>query len=800
MKPDPLLNAPPRGVHHHYAQLSIATVGAGGTVTGASECRTQWPPNGEGECGCCTTSTVGVGGTYSTITAAIQALPANGGQINLLPGDFYENVVLNGVKNLVLRGCGWQTHVFSAALQSPGGTPAAASSTSGLPAVFTLVGCENIEFSSFSVTAADGEVGILLDRTPDSRKGSTDILLEDLILEATTLPNLVTVDIDELLVTNSRIYRKDVFSEWASVYLAGKDIFFTHNWVGLGSAHDFIPVSPPTQPTQVSRPSSAANLKLKQKAAKKAAAQPEEISETSLSAISERAQKSPGGIHIAGPSKNVFIVENEITGGMRNGITLGNFIILDANGADTGQLTGVLVQLEDSCTKTGTGQLPGTVTIPGTNTTSNLGSGGTIENVHIDRNRIHKMGMSGIGVVGFWNLIETLEVISIVNLSITANVISRTMSREMSPFAADASGFAYGAISLSDVENLMIRDNIITDFGYTPGAEVCGIFALHVQMVEISRNQIRETRDWSSDSLAAVKAANDTRSGILMFLATPPTLDGSSWTNAKGLENIDWTAVRADGLRPDNPVYEPGLPALRVQENVVRVAIGLALEAFGYGPFSIVNNHLASGGPVSLSTKRDGAVDTEAFAKNPNRYTAPALVAILNLGLAIEDIDQGDGFYADYVRSDDADLGAARGLANASIGTVLFTSNTCQLEAWASGVTAMCSVEILSYDHVLFTSNQLWVDAPPLSALLDAYVLGSTVQMCDNRFQEGQYYPVIASAASVGIANVTAHNIATYCLKIRAPQIYRVHQPNIVLWPFLCPPPTPTQGSKTKGS
>src|SRR5262249_61533136 len=46
------------------------------------------------------------------------------------------------------------------------------------------------------------------------------------------------------------------------------------------------------------------------------------------------------------------------------------------------------------------------------------------------------------------------------------------------------------------------------------------------------------------------------------------------------------------------PVYLPNLPALRVEHNSVRVALGDALAAGGYGPFSIVNNHLATGGTV----------------------------------------------------------------------------------------------------------------------------------------------------------------------------------------------------------
>ena len=50
---------------------------------------------------------------------------------------------------------------------------------------------------------------------------------------------------------------------------------------------------------------------------------------------------------------------------------------------------------------------------------------------------------------------------------------------------------------MPDVENLVIRDNDVTDFGREPGDPACGIFVLHGEMVEISRNHVLETRDWT---------------------------------------------------------------------------------------------------------------------------------------------------------------------------------------------------------------------------------------------------------------------------------------------------------------
>jgi hypothetical protein len=819
-QPDALSNASPRGQHHHYAQLAIATVDSTGAVTNAVSCRTPWP-NSDGGSACCCTCTVGDGGMYSTIAAAIQALPHNGGEICILAGDYYENVVLSGKRNIVIHGCGWQTHVFSESLDpsassSAGGstgttTPSSSTNSaaeSGLPAVFTIVDCENIELRAFSVTAADGEIGILLDRSTQSTqgtspdpsgfgteivfvhkgKGDTDVLIEDLILEATTLPAMVAVSVKDLKVSENRVYMKDVASEWAAVYLSGDDMYFEHNWVGLGTATEFI--ARPSAPVDVQSSSSTTdqNLpKLSKKASAKAAQKTAaKISEVTLSTLSRLAQKAPGGIHIAGPSKNVYVVENEIVGGTGNGITLGNFIILDDTGADSGTLTGVQWQAEQMCSAGGTAQVPGSTTTS-TGTTNELGAGGILYNLHIDRNRIHQMGMAGIGVVGFWDLRTTLEIIRIENLSITANVIVLTMQRRMVDIGRSSSGYAYGAISLANVENLMIRDNIITDFGVTPGADVCGIFLLHGEMVEISRNQIRETRDWSSAVFARVPAASDTRVGILLYLVTPPTLEGSAWTNSEGALKIDADAYGDDVRFREKPLYEPGLPALRVQENVVRVAIGLAFKAFGYGAFSVVGNHFASGGPLADASARAYTSTFSAPSKASSEFKDDLLVSIINLGLAIEDADQGNGFTALRASLDsDEGLDAPRNLANTSCGAVLFTNNVCQLEALMSGVRGMASVSIASLDDVLFNSNQLWVDGPPITALVDALVIAQTVVACNNRLQESRDYPVLYSGLTLGLANITSQNIASYCLSITAPATRRVNSPNVILWPNLC--------------
>jgi hypothetical protein len=87
------------------------------------------------------------------------------------------------------------------------------------------------------------------------------------------------------------------------------------------------------------------------------------------------------------------------------------------------------------------------------------------------------------------------------------------------------------------------------------------------------------------------------------------------------------------------PIYQPGLPALRIENNVVRVSLGLALEVLGVGPFAIANNHFSSGGTIAVNRDTIGGLSA-AGGQETNlggESSEPFLtVLIANLGAAIE--------------------------------------------------------------------------------------------------------------------------------------------------------------------
>jgi hypothetical protein len=740
------LNAvPPRGIHHHYARLAIVTF-----PNSAHDCRTEWPPTtSTQECGCCCTVTVGDGvesfGKFSSINDAIGALPTSGGEVCILPGRYFEHVVVDGHRDVVLRGCGWQTRIASPSLKPPAPPAAlAAAVTSGFAAVITVSSSQHVQLLSFAVEAAKDEVGILLDGSGKlsasplrpvratraaaefvtTSPGVEDVTIDDLVITASTLPAILANRVLLLQIEKNRIAMENVQSKWPAVWVSGAEMRIVHNWVGLQA------MSPSR--TQGAPPDSewlpatvTGDLTADAKAAAAGAA-----------AIFVKEPVHPGGIQIAGHSSDVFVVENEIEQAARNGITLGSLSILDTKGNDTGQVTGVTVVQPGPCDTTVTLQVPPTTTTGGQG--GRVVASGKLLNIQINRNRIRNCGLCGIGPVGFFDLVQMLEVISIQNLTISANVISRTVLRPLAAFNAAASIFGYGAVCVPDVENLIIRDNAITDFGGQPGDQACGIFILNGQMVEISRNNVLETRDWNRAARDA-SSGDGLRGGIVIILATPPTFTTPASLYAK---------FEGAAAEHTPPVYEPGLPALRIEHNVVRVPLGEALAVLGFGPFSIVNNQLSCGGTV----------------KNGGRPLAET-VLILNLGTALE-VASLSGKFAGSSRGlfGSASIGPSRGFAGTAGGAVIFTNNICELEAGLSQRHCISSVAIFSLDDLIFSNNQCWLDGPRFTAIVDAFLLAGSLQVTGNRFQEALGFSVFLSGITLGALNITTQNISTYCL------------------------------------
>jgi hypothetical protein len=103
-----LTEAPPRGVHHHYARLAIVT-----RPSDVQDCRTLWPPEvGHGGCEC--TICLSPDGGARAIQEAIEQVKREGATICLGPG-FYnlgeQAIRISGARALRIKGHGLMTQL-----------------------------------------------------------------------------------------------------------------------------------------------------------------------------------------------------------------------------------------------------------------------------------------------------------------------------------------------------------------------------------------------------------------------------------------------------------------------------------------------------------------------------------------------------------------------------------------------------------------------------------------------------------------------------------------------------------------
>ena len=794
---DPLVNAAPFGIHHHYAPLAVVSF----SPISYPDCRVEWPPaTGSASCGCCNTYTVGANGDYTSIQAAINALPTTGGEIQILPGIYYENVFIQGMQDVVIRGCGEQTRVASGVLAAGATEPAAqdAPTSATVNAVFSVATSQHIKFLNFIVEAANNEAGILVDgvgyligaepgpppaapaapgglepevgvKTNPKAKtkakssanigakpnanleagaralpssidimaaeyelGDIDIAIEKMVITASNMPAIFAKRVSELNICDCRLAMENVKSTYAAAWMSGENILFARNWVSLQSTKNIETFLPAIVAADLNSQGSSRNS-------------------------AEDTPHHPGGIQIGGNSANVQIVGNQIVGGLRNAITLGSYQILDANGDVQPNTPGVTI------TEGGAQELTlvAPTTFPGI-ANSTVVSAGPLKNIDIEDNEIATFGLAGIGPVGFFDLAKTLEIVTADLVRITGNTIGSTV---LLTWAAGTSEFlAYGAITFASVEDLVIRDNIISQFGYQPGIGVAGIYLLHGEVVDISSNQILDNRDWNDPSTPDQVGNPEQQIGAIdIVMATPPALPSS-----------------AQSLYGQLSVFEPGLPALRIQNNLVRVPLGSALFAIGFGPFEINDNHFSCGGNI------------------PGNSSSQLLCAlVINLGYAIELISPNTPSEAYGYATGSSPAFNGNPTISSSSGAVLFTNNMCQLELREVPQTGFASVMIVSLDHLIFSNNHCWVDggvAPAGAAaaatpavFTDAFLLAGSLNVTSNRFQEGQYTADL-SAWTIGLMNITSQNISTYCILADGVSVIRKDNLSVIgsIFPGLC--------------
>ena len=691
------------------------------------------------------------------IQAAINALPKTGGQVCVLPGEFRENILMTNLHDVTITGCGPRSRVIGRGSDATG---------LGLPVIHVKTGA-NITIESLAVEAHETGIGILLEGTDTNFVNQLNfnqafvplinVVLEHLLVIGIAKNAIRAQQLQELVIRECHVLMRDTVCLDHAIFALGDDLLIERNLIEVQAPA----IGSPT----FTGADSAATFRF----------------------VAGTGTKSRGGIQIGGTSDWVRIINNLIQGGTGNGITLGSLIYINQGQTPIPPIQWPQPNPVDPCDPaTPANAIMVLISLPWLGNQARPASAGTLTEILIERNRIYDMGMNGIGVVGFFDLAGADEFITVEKLSIIGNDIRRCLRRTIAPISTgmlNSSG--YGGISLADVEQLVIRDNLIADNGRDHLEPVCGIFVLHAEGMEISRNRILNNGPKNSEPASGAKIG--LRGGIIVVHAATPVVlftVGGETVGLSGQPGSDFTFP--ERLVPG----QNGEPALKVEGNIVSVPLGQALSVTALGPISVVANEFTSRGIVQ---------------SGPAATSWAATVAILNLGLS-SDLDFlfagftpiANGSFSVSALSeprakpglDDQRLGAY--LAN---GNVLFANNQCVLDLLghrnedpfsdplANRVIAqipLSSIAIFSLDDIAFHGNQCDSILRDDGVITQVMLFGFSVRAHDNRLKESLYRAVY-SALTLGIMNMTTHNQSTHCLLRLAPAIYLVRAPNTVL-------------------
>ncbi len=678
---------------------------------------------------CCTVR-VGDGetslGDYDSIQDAIDSLPATGGTVCILPGTYHENITLDNRIGVTLSGCGPRTRLLS-------------ENSDAKVAVITIQGGFGLRIESLAIEAADNARGIdaigydpFTKASQVATSGITGLALAELSVSSSKRAAIRVSYVRELSIVDCHVSITDDTSSEHAVEVLADDALIERNTIEVPARNDVILFAGFASSGSFT-PGSMAH----------------------------------GGLHLHSLCERVRVIDNLIRGGAGHGITLGSIAWYNDDG-DRVPPENVPEQPDpDPCDPThpvDDGIIVIVVEIGGDVGKIHMGAGGPLYDIRIERNRIHAMGTDGIGVVGFFDLSAVDEFISVVNLSILGNEIRDCLRRAITPPSeAMVPYMGYGGIALADVENLVVHDNTLVDNGTDWADPVCGVYVLHGEGIDLARNRIVNTGARTEQPSTAASAGQ--RGGIVIGFAVPPTLL----------------------IKPAATIEAPtqnGVPALRVQQNIVSQPLGHALAANGVGPMSILGNQFTSQAIVPYSVDAlgfvAGAVQVMNLGMSNEMYLQLLLFKILakaNAGKYVGNAGQ-NAIDAGRAGLDDATLG--RLLAN---GQVLFSDNQVNLDLLAKGLSlALTSVFIVTLDDLACHDNQFEAN------LLDDFLLSHAIHFAfsqnasGNRWKEGLLNALMSAFTLTFTMNTTTDNQGTHCIVARsAVPTHIVDEHNIVL-------------------
>lgn len=528
--------ASPHGITTWLCPLALITWRSGLAHHQVQDCRVRFRPLTRLKT--CCTFTVGDGershGDYTSIQAAIDALPPEGGRVCVLPGAWEESLTLSGLTDVHIHGCGAQS-----VLTNPSGTE---------PAIH-VTDCQRIRIDELHVVS-EQTFCVVVDGDQ-----TRDVKLDALELHARDL-GAVTFDAGTgLELRRSALHAEHLAADPTAGSIVGRLplIWVQAEDVTIAGNRLVAPENP-----------------------------------------SSPLRRGTGGIRIAGGSRQVRIRRNQIIGGNGSGIVLGS--VTSSADEETGSKLPPWAMgygffyyyWEDGCLKLGF--IPW---VSGSNDPDAvLVSDGVVERVYIVGNEIRDMGGDGIGVAWIFDDLDgdgqPDDVIYVDRLVIRRNTIESCCRGEFVEISDYVTGVAsHGPITLADVRHLAVLGNTLVDCGAGKEAALAALSTWTVSGCRIEHNYAR------NNGSASATPRNDAVGGVILRTATPDYDDDGDWDGLGALFMNDNQIAAPQGC----PLFVYGTGAMHVHDNVLASSLRTfgAFPYFGAG-VTIINVGASSEG------------------------------------------------------------------------------------------------------------------------------------------------------------------------------------------------------------
>jgi hypothetical protein len=463
----------PHGIRRYYAVLGVIqwTTEADGKVT--HDCREKFPPLTRLR-GCCT-YTVGDGtnsfGAYSSIQAAINSLPPEGGEICLLPGLYKENVSIIKQHDIRIHGCGVRS-----VLQDNGHAQSA---------VITILDSQRIEINNLEIQTPV-VTGIQVTSTPagePNKNGIHAIDLDDLTIVARDASAIDCQGGEFIRIRRNVIEAQELLApigttpagESPLVYVRADDVLIEDNRIVASAARRLI--------------------------------------------------LATGGVQIGGGSERVEVRRNHIDGGNGNGITLGSLVWVSENPNPVGGGGGFtrvgtigFVVDANGCLKPN--PHPQAPKDPNNNPMKPQ-SEGDLYDIRILDNDILDMGTCGISTLRFFE--PAFGPVNVRGLDVEQNRIRHCVQLELgdNPFGP-GTPVGFGGVTLVAVEDFELRGNRIEENGNSYIDPICGVY------VGLARGFVAESNIIAENGPRIATAKQPTtgpRGGIVIEMALTPLFE-----------------------------------------------------------------------------------------------------------------------------------------------------------------------------------------------------------------------------------------------------------------------------------